>query len=73
MDITVPAKMAQPTSFMDFTLKYIQAMNIIDLNITKEMEQTRVEKYWKCAGLFEIEYVWLYNLISALVKFMRHL
>lgn len=47
-------------------------MSDTDLNVAKKLGLTDINKYWRCGGQAEIELDCLYDLIPALVTFVRY-
>ncbi len=42
------------------------------MDAAKELELTRVKKYWRQAGQVEMKLDWLHDWIPALATFVRH-
>lgn len=49
-DMTAPVKVAQVLGLVDLAWRYNWAMSNADLNISKQLELTDINKYWRRAG-----------------------
>lgn len=72
-DTTVPRKIAQISSFIDFAKRYKWAISNANLTKVKKLGLTDIKKYEKCASQVKIELDGLHKWILILTIFMRYL
>ena len=66
-------KIDQVLSLVNLAKKYLWAISNVNLNITEKLELISINKYLRHAKHVEIELDWLYDWMSVLATFMRHL
>ena len=72
LNIIVSATTSRVRNFVHFARKYTWKVSNTNLDTIKKSRLTSIKKYQKYAGQIKIKLDWLYNLILALVTFVRY-
>ncbi len=60
-DTTASAKMAQTSSSIDLVWKYRWAISNVNIDVAKELQLTKIKKYWRQATQVKMELNWLHD------------
>lgn len=72
IDTTAQAKLAWTLSLVDLARRYKWAMSNVNLDVTKELGLTGIQKYQRCVDQVKMELDWLHDWIFAQTTFVKH-